>query len=50
MYLFAASTIWECSDYVLYNKVMLRDAIGEIKAGDLLLFSSNKYYSNKDIW
>jgi hypothetical protein len=43
IYLFFPNNNTKCNNYKLYKKILLNNAINNIKPGDLLLFSSNKY-------
>ena len=43
IYLFIPSNNTLCTNYKLYKKILLNNVINDIKPGDLLLFSSNKY-------
>jgi hypothetical protein len=43
IYLFFPNNNKHCTNYALYKKILLNNVINDIKPGDLLLFSSNKY-------
>lgn len=43
IYLFIPNNNKHCTNYSLYKKILLNNVIKDIKPGDLLLFSSNKY-------
>lgn len=43
IYLFIPSNNKNCTNYSIYKKILLNNVINDIKPGDLLLFSSNKY-------